>query len=575
MALLPTKLPEWYEVDTTTEEEKGWTPQTEDITVKDNGEPMEPEIYNPWDGSLISEPRCSTVEIRDLQPISPLQIGGGSFPEGLILPAQIAGTPIIPGSTIRGALLNRMKKLWKKEFSKEENQSEKEFWKSLIDTKTWQWQPRKIRFENISIQGLLEAFPLNPQQDWQIFYDDSSRKQLSIQWQVPAADPQNPIYLPAIRILLKDTESDPTKQENQKQWLETRLTEMLKKQGIGRGKASGFGRLATSIPEKGRWEIRLTGMKPCIQQHKTKDGQVTQQGKYRWSPQVLRACLRGYFTRLALSLFSKDDAQKLTNKIFGGTDEKGKSFLGKLILPSYLSQIVPSSEVVTGYANISAAKAYETWVIQVVNYSPKLEDLIEALLELGSYLGGLGPGWRRPPHSFRNDNVFRGNQFTVKSVKAKRPFTLTYERTKEQLENLLSRLNQIILELPETQGMIRRQEPQELGSIFSIWKGEQVNKWKTIVHGVCSSINKQCEWCGISQKDKEEISVFEDKQERPSGYTVRQYKDEDFCLITVFEPAMQTWLEAKQTKLEQAKQLREFDKIWGSEKIRSHSQNAS
>lgn len=94
--LLPAERPRWYglkEDPKHVDKECGYTPQTSDITDSRANR----DITEAWNGkpcfalNKTKDPR--TISIGDLKLISPLQIGGGSFPEGGILPAQAAGIP--------------------------------------------------------------------------------------------------------------------------------------------------------------------------------------------------------------------------------------------------------------------------------------------------------------------------------------------------------------------------------------------------------------------------------------------------------------------------------------------------
>ncbi|MCF3574659.1 RAMP superfamily CRISPR-associated protein [Planktothrix agardhii] len=575
---LPSTRPCWYGVSEE-QKEAGWIPKTEDIAIKENSHLKNSKINDAWKNHIHYENPNATVKIEGLKPISPIQVGGGSLPEDHILPANIAGVPVIPGSSLRGAFLNWMRKIW--DSIKGE---EKLFWEELIDTENWRWKPKKIRFENINIDDLLKPFPLNPQQEWQIFYDQSSRNKLGVQWQIPAVEPSKNI---TSQIIKKKNVTPPLKakgslppiciqinnsynvSEIQKEWLANRFQAMLKEQGVGRGTASGFGRIAKEIPNQGIWEIKLTGMKPCIQANIKKQNQ---QGSYRWNPQVLRACLRGYFNRLALLLFSKNDATNLTNKLFGNTN-----LHSKISLTSYLSYIEKPQKLDKDFYNIPVDKAYETWVIQV-NCNTEFENLVDQLLKLASFLGGLGPGWKRPPHDFRGEKLFRGSQFSVKYIKQKEDYSLTCQNVEQEINNLLTTLLKIIRNLPEAKNLVQRQGNHELGSIIGIWKGASKEIWKKIVHEVCSSSEPdKPDWCGISAEDIKNKKALKNnqqssktiikkskKEERPSGYAVREYKQENFCLITVFEPEMTCLFDPNsQTQLAQDDK-RMFIQIWKS-----------
>lgn len=546
MTALPTKLPQWYTVKAN--EEKGWVPETTDIVEYTNSSQNNNEVLKAWEGDIpLSNSKNPTVSIGNLKPISPIQVGGNFFAEGGILPAQLGGVPCIPGSSIRGALLSWIKQNWSKF-----NKDERKFWQSLIQEDKSGWKPRKIRFEAVDVQDQIKPFPLHAQQKWQLFNQKSN--QLSVQWQVEVPElatqplpqsqsspqlsrgatqsfsaafarpkppkPSNSQSI-SINIRLKDKLTP-----QQKEWLENRVKEMLKEQGIGRGTASGFGRVAEKVPETGQWVLELKGMKPCIQSHAKKDNQI---GKYRWSPQVLRSLLRGYFTRLALSLHSQDDAVKLTEKIFGGP-----SCQGELILTSFLAKRYEDSNPPKGYANIPSKIAHETWVIPV-NARWRSQNLanvdvnnfVGQLLELASHLGGLGPGWRRPPHKLSRFNGYRGSELKMQS---KNLFAKANVQT--SLQNLMSSLRDTIACLGRIYHL-QENTTARPGQIVSIWKGSAQDGLDKIVHSdrVCSSKSpNRPGWCG-------------DSQHRPSGYSVREYKD--YCLITVFDGAMEETLRQK------------------------------
>jgi len=496
MSSLPTECPRWYQVDEELKTPKGWTPKTSDITeIKKNH-----DITNAWNGTYYPDTsRNFTVNINRLKILSPIQVGGGSFPEGGILPAQIGGVPIVPGSSIRGVFLSYLKGIWQTFSSEEES-----FWSSLINSEKTGWQPQKIRFASILLKNL-KAFPLNPQQNWQVF--DEANNKLGIQWQVSPHD-QGIGHPAASQFSLQVTLKTPPSQ-TQKQWLQKRLETMLKEQGIGRGTRSGFGRLGASIPP-GKWEIKLTGMKPCVQQLNNNENI---HGKYRWSPQVLRAHLRSYFTRLALVHLKRSDAEALTETIFGGFGR-----VAKLTLTSYLVNI-QHGLASNGYANIQAQVAHATWNIQV-SCTDEFFTLVGRLLELSSRLGGLGPGWRRPPHRLERFNGFRGSQFTVNT-----------DYQGESIADLMKNLQQEIKKQAQRFNfqVINQVKPQK-GMIISIFRGKP-EQWEEIVHGVCSTnAPNRPNWCGKSNT-------------RPSGYGVRQHSDH--CLITVFDPQVEATLQAE------------------------------
>jgi len=503
MLPLPETLPKWYTVEP--QKNRGWTPQTSDI-IRNN---QNRDITNAWDGTFTPLPtKNATHTLKSLQVRTPIQVGGGSLPEGGILPAQIGGVPVIPGSSVRGALLSWLNTIWATIPN-----DEQAFWQTLLQADHSGWQPRKIRFETIWLRDL-KPFPLHAQQKWQLF--DEKSKQLGVQWQVsPNPNTVNPDKF-VLQVQLPQT---PTPE--QKAWLDNRLKEMLLQQGIGRGTASGFGRLSEHTPQ-GKWQLTLTGMKPCVQNHVPK---IKQTGEYRWSPQVLRANLRGYFHRLALSVLAPTQAQQLTDTIFGGL-----GCPAQLVLPSYIQPILKTIKndkvPKDGYANIPAKVAHEDWRI-IVDCNDPFQDLIGHLLDLASRLGGLGPGWRRPPHELERFNGFRGSKFSIDDHTPDLDLATLIKTLKSQIKRLAQANN---LSIPKT-------PPKPApGHIVSIWQAPP-QQWWDIVHGVCSTQNsKKPAWCGSSER-------------RPSGYAIRQY--ETHCLATVFDPAVEDTLKAHG-----------FDRIW-------------
>jgi len=493
-ATLPTELPRWYGLKDNEKdnEEKGWTPQTSDILEK----PENRVITHAWDGEIAPKPgQAFTVRLDKLRIVTPIQVGGGSFPEGGILPAQIGGVPCVPGSGVRGALLH-----WLRQHFDTFSEAEKTFWESLIKPDYTGWQPRKIRFETIHLKDL-RPYPLHAQQSWQLY--DQKSKNLGVQWQVSPQLKVNPDCF-CLQVLLKEA---PT--EEQKGWLKQRLEEMLWQQGIGRGGRSGFGRLAEKLPN-GYWEMELTGMKPCVRQHIPKDKQT---GKYRWSPQVLRAHLRGLFTRLALREMTRANADKLTEQIFGGL-----GCPAALKLVSWLAHELRNPQAPTqDYANMPAADAHKIWILRV-DCNEAFRDLIGDLLALASRIGGLGPGWRRPPHKLTRFNGFRGSEFTVKPVDAE-----------VSMADLMARLGMRVRDLAQERNIpLQAPNGEVKGSIISIWESTNAGLWEDIVHGVCKTDNpNRPVWCGNSK-------------DRPSGYAVREF--DGGCRITVFDPAVTTTL---------------------------------
>ncbi len=179
------------------------------------------------------------------------------------------------------------------------------------------------------------------------------------------------------------------------------MKETLEQQGIGRGKNSGFGRLVER-QTNWDWEIKVTGAKPGIQ---AKNRNENIEGRYRWTPQVLRANVRGWFMRLALRAMSTKDADQLTQKIFGGFGSAAE--LKLVSYRAYYREVAGGRINNEQYANIPQNIVRETWLIRAKS-SDNHRETIEKLLEISQRLGGIGPGWRRPPHELRGGQLYRG-----------------------------------------------------------------------------------------------------------------------------------------------------------------------
>ena len=297
MTALPTELPDWYgfrekkpdSADGNNPKKDNidvWTPQTEDIaelqtSKNSNDKQKNNRIRNAWNGTSFaaSSSNSHTVGLQGLQILTPIQVGGSQFSKEGIEPAQLGGVPCIPGSSWRGALLQWIRMRLNSSSMPDLpfdcalsplSDPEKQFWLGLLEDDRQGWKPRAIRFETTMLPGKLQPFPLNPQQDWQLFYRKENK--LSVQWQFPAPDdPSKASGDVSVRVWLRHP---PTSQ--QQAWVKQELLAMLKCQGIGRGKASGFGRVVDSIPEQPQWTIELDGMKPGVQAHKAN----RQEGKY-------------------------------------------------------------------------------------------------------------------------------------------------------------------------------------------------------------------------------------------------------------------------------------------------------
>ncbi|VEP14885.1 conserved hypothetical protein [Hyella patelloides LEGE 07179] len=590
---LPDKLPDWYGLEEPKtnnqsasqgdiakskkpilkqkQPDKGWSPQTTHIK----------NITETWWGKDIppANQTPSTIELDNLSILSPLQIGGGALPEGHNLPAQISGVSCIPGSSLRGSFLRWIVSLcqeyersiiiltWYKCFPQlvinnpslsskiailvkklernnleEASLSEEEylFWDSYLfrQDRSIGWKPKAIRFETTYLKNLT-AFPLHPQQDWQVFGKKDNK--LAVMWQFPAIAPQNTpknstTKNKAIERFSKNKNSDdnpisPLKitfhnslASNQKEFVSKQLRMMLLYQGLGKGLASGFGRIGNKnkIPP-GKWKIKLKGMKPAIENKKD----------YRWSPQVLRACLRGHFIRLALTMLNRDDAIALTNTIFGSSDK-----LGQLSLTSYLVEIKnrATSNSKKLYSNIPKNIVDEIWIINV-DCNREFHFLIDNLLSFTSQIGGLGRGWRRPRHHVEREKEGKDGQLIPFSLYFGSSFEVNSSSIEQEeialIHNLQSQIKQLAIFYQITTEFPQKTLDDNLnGAIISLWKSKQNIKQhyrNELIHCICSTNKRRRnnqerpDWCG-------------DNESRPSGYAISDRGH--YNLVSVFDSEM-------------------------------------
>ena len=170
-------------------------------------------------------PKNATHTLKSLQVRTPIQVGGGSLPEGGILPAQIGGVPVIPGSS--GARCPA--KAGSTPSGPPSPTTNKPSGKPSCRLTTAVGSPAKSRFGDHLAQRSQTLSPPSPSKKWQLF---DEKKQTAGRPVAGFPQPQHPVN-PDKFVLQVQLPQTPTPE--QKAWLDNRLKEMLLQQGIGRG----------------------------------------------------------------------------------------------------------------------------------------------------------------------------------------------------------------------------------------------------------------------------------------------------------------------------------------------------
>jgi CRISPR-associated protein Cmr6 len=298
-----------------------------------------------------------------------MRVGGTRGFAELLLPAlhPVFGIPYIPASSLKGAAL-----AWAERHHS--NKGEIQELLGMLEGKTA--KAAKIEF--------LDAFPTKPC--------------LSVDVATPQWHWENPeqkvIYNPEPHSLLTLEQPQfligfcPTgtqyadQVEVVKKWLEN----ALKTGGIGSRVSGGYGRTVSQEAQLGQsksfdfelWTQGMYGSNPP-----TKDNKY--QGNPEFRPTAIRGILRYWFRAVALGLYDAATCVTLEELLFGKLGQQGKISVSTRI---NLSQR-KDPYLYTGKIILEATEA-------------KYLSLIERCLVLGSHLGGVGRGSRRPLHLLNN-----------------------------------------------------------------------------------------------------------------------------------------------------------------------------
>lgn len=294
-----------------------------------------------------------------------MRVGGTRGFAELLLPAlhPVFGIPYIPASSLKGAAL-----AWAEKHHS--NKGEIQELLGMLEGKTA--KAAKIEF--------LDAFPTKPC--------------LSVDVATPQWHWQNPeqkvIYNPEPHPLLTleqpqfligfcpTTAQYADKVEVVKNWLKNALNTG----GIGSRVSGGYGRTVSQEAQLAHsksfdfelWTQGMYGSNPP-----TKDNYY--QGDIEFRPTAIRGILRYWFRAVALGLYDAETCVKLEELLFGKLGQQGNISVSTRINPSQRED----PYFYTGKIILEATEA-------------KYLSLIERCLILGSHLGGVGRGSRRPLH---------------------------------------------------------------------------------------------------------------------------------------------------------------------------------
>ncbi len=294
-----------------------------------------------------------------------MRVGGTRGFAELLLPAlhPVFGIPYIPASSLKGAAL-----AWAEKHHS--NKGEIQELLGMLEGKTA--KAAKIEF--------LDAFPTKPC--------------LSVDVATPQWPWQNPeqkvIYNPEPHPLLTleqpqfligfcpTTAQYADKVEVVKNWLKN----VLNTGGIGSRVSGGYGRTVSQEAQLAHsksfdfelWTQGMYGSNPPAKENHY-------QGNPEFRPTAIRGILRYWFRAVALGLYDAENCIKLEELLFGKLGQQGKISVSTRINPSQGKD----PYFYTGKIILEATEA-------------KYLSLIERCLILGSHLGGVGRGSRRPLH---------------------------------------------------------------------------------------------------------------------------------------------------------------------------------
>jgi CRISPR-associated protein Cmr6 len=384
-----------------------------------------------------------------------LRVGGTRGFRELLLPVfhPVFGVPYIPASSLKGAT-----RAWARQNGKSKSEVSKIL--GILEGKIA--QAAKVEFlDTFPTKDCLSIDVATPQWHWQngnVAYKPEPHPLLSMK------EPQFVIGL------------CPTKPENAKyvpvvkEWLENAL-----KAGIGSRVSSGYGRAleqAFTLPYHQSysfelWTQGIYGSEPPSKQNRW-------QGEIEFRPTAIRGILRYWFRAVALSLYQPSVCQDLEDAIFGKLSQQGKVSISVVHNPSKRDK---PPYLYDGRIHLEATE------------QPYL-DLIEKLLVLGSHLGGVGRGSRRPLHllDVEGRKYMRGCHWTVDADATPLAYDpTTWSQLFEQIKAIFNGIRSPITSRHSSPGSPGKRQQDVLDANAQIWlvrssgqiAPDKVTNWET------------------------------------------------------------------------------------------------
>ncbi|MEN8444695.1 MAG: RAMP superfamily CRISPR-associated protein [Cyanobacteria bacterium J06555_13] len=273
--------------------------------------------------------------------------------------------------------------------------------------------PGKIEF--------LDAWPVNaitptldvvtPQEKFQVFHDPEIKSQPHALYTF--GDGKKPVD---IVIAIRGIPGKTTTAEVEEVW--QWVQQAMQSDGIGSRTSSGYG--ALSAPEAFSPAPNIRGPQPnyVVQRFSF---QLFSQGCYgadsinpELRPTHWRGWLRSWLLRFFLGVMSEKNAQKTVAEIMGSLGENERATKGKIKI------VLEDTE--EGRRSQNFPYFYK-WQGDLMISGPKniLNGIVLPIMRFAATLGGLGRGWRRPLHYYKNLPVSRGSQLNLYQLAPNRP----------------------------------------------------------------------------------------------------------------------------------------------------------
>lgn len=325
---------------------------------------------------------CGAWKVSNGRPEDKRNVG-----ENLNLLSILPLNGYIPGSSIRGLVRN---------WAKQRPEIKPKMLKILGFQDSENITPGKIEF--------LDAWPeeatqltldiVNPQEPFQVYHQGQS-KPLSF---YTLGNGEKPIN---VTVAIRGIPGKATEAEVQEVW--EWVQQALNLYGVGSRTASGYGAIKTKDKLKVNPDPDSTS--------KRFDFTLYSQGSYGVDPQQdldlrpshWRGWLRSWILRFLLGVMSEDHAKLTLAELMG------------ILEPNSRKGCVRSEMIKTQKVKVSEnSPSFYVWKGKLTLSAPNeiLNEIILPIVKFAVTVGGVGRGWRRPLHIFRNDRNFEAARGT-------------------------------------------------------------------------------------------------------------------------------------------------------------------